>query len=195
MIWILRKCVCLFSGMSIPVFKLLWWQASTLLKCQWGTYLNSFSMTLTFTSVWIWIISLLETTKLKKKKDHKNITIHCLSPVAGPKEWKGVYQAEVGLGQFLRWWARHLHQLQQERQTQPVLAVSALASVTLLTNKHVTAARKIQVEFLVVMFVVSLFSEEVYTERENLLQSDIHKTWNNKTRQCIEESTFTVRKE
>lgn len=54
------------------------------------------------------------------------------SSVAGPKEWEGVDQAEVGPGQFLWRWARHLHQLQQERQTQPVLAVRPLTSVLLI---------------------------------------------------------------
>lgn len=46
----------------------------------------------------------------------------CLS-VAGPKEWERVHPAEVGPGKFLWRWAGHLHQLQQERQTQPLFPV------------------------------------------------------------------------
>lgn len=59
--------------------------------------------------------------------EHVMLTIN--PPVTGPKEWEGVHQAEVGSGQFLWWWARHLHQLQQERQTQPFLTVTPPALI------------------------------------------------------------------
>lgn len=63
---------------------------------------------------------------IQKKKKNLKMTFSCSLVAAGPEEWEGVYQAEAGPGQFLWRWAGHLHQLQQERQTQPVFTVRAL---------------------------------------------------------------------
>lgn len=54
--------------------------------------------------------------------------LSCHPSLSGPEEWAGVHQAEVGSGQFLRWWPGTLHQLQQERQAEPLLPVSRAAS-------------------------------------------------------------------
>lgn len=95
-------------------------------------------------------------------KEHKKVTLSCWSFVSGPKEWEGVYQAEVGPGQFLRWWAGHLHQLQQERQTQPVLTVRPLTFITL----PLQARELIESAWFLVTLKVWWSPEEGYSQRK-----------------------------